>query len=204
MPLKRRIEIRMNKLFSLLVLVLYACNNIVPQASEVGTSYSPIKNPTLSPNATSPAPSTQRQPTATWYLKTATPVLPTPPPDDIGYYEGIIIITQYYTFLGHGLYEEAYELLSSSRKERYPLEEYIENGKIWYKKVEILSIVPQHSRRDSMIKRRFIVSFIAWGEGKMTGAAMSGEVQTGYITLVKENGEWKMDEGGFCVLDKKL
>ena len=30
---------------------------------------------------------------------------------DTAYYDGILVITQYYTFLGHGLHEEAYRLL---------------------------------------------------------------------------------------------
>src|SRR4030042_1514143 len=161
-------------LFLLLVLVLCACNGNISQTTELATSDLTTFTSTIPPTKTYTVPPTQRQATATWYLKTATPVLPTPPPDDIGYYEGIIVITQYYTFLGHGLYEEAYQLLSSSAKEDYPpLEEYIENGKRWFKMVKILSIVPLHSSRDSMNRRRFGVQIIAWGEGRFSGSAMS-------------------------------
>ncbi len=63
---------------------------------------------------------------------------------------------------------------------------------MWFKKVQILSVVPRHSRRDSLNKRYFIVSIIAWGEGKMSGAALSGEVQTGDLILSKEGSGWKI------------
>ncbi len=46
---------------------------------------------------------------------------------------------------------------------------------------------------DSTDKKRFYVQIIAWGEGRMTGSAVSGELQTLFITLVRENGEWKID-----------
>ena len=42
---------------------------------------------------------------------------------DAAYYNDIIAITQYYTFLGQGLYQEAYQLLSPSAK-AYSLEDY--------------------------------------------------------------------------------
>jgi len=142
---------------------------------------------------TATATATPRQATATWYLKTATPILPTPPPDDIGYFDGVIVITQYFTFLGHGLYREAYQLLSSSQQHTVSLEEYMENGKQWYEKVEIISIVPQYLRTDTMDKRRFIVTFISWGEGRLSGAGISGKEQTIYLTLIKENGQWRID-----------
>ena len=170
-------------LLLLFAIFLTACSSEPSQTVQATRTTTPTETSTATP----------REATATWYLKTATPVLPTPPPDDIGYSEGIIVITEYYTFLGHGLYEEAYKLKSSSAKERYRLEEYIENGKKWFKKVELISIVPQHSNRDSMNKRIYVVSFIAWGEGRLSGAAISGEVQTVYLTLIKEEGEWKIE-----------
>jgi len=86
---------------------------------------------------------TKRQVTDTWNTKTATPILPTPLPVDIGYYEGIIVITQFYTFLGHGLYEEAYQLLGSLARQHAPsLNEFVYTAKMWYKKVDIITIQP--------------------------------------------------------------
>ena len=80
--------------FLLLTLVLSAC----------------ISNPSHTVRATQTASQTEtatpRQTNATRYLKTATPIFPAPS-DDVGFYEGIIFITQYYSFLGNGLYEQA-------------------------------------------------------------------------------------------------
>ena len=120
--------------------------------------------------------------------------MPTLLSNDIGYFDGVIVITQYYTFLGYGLYEEAYQLLSpSAQQQAVSLEGYIENGKRWYKKVDIISIVPQYLRTDTMNKRRFVVTFISWGEGRLSGAGISGEEQTLYLTLIRENGQWRID-----------
>jgi len=171
-------------LFLLLALVFSACNSNLSQIVRATQAIPQIVTTTAPP----------RPATATWYLKTATPILPTPPPDDIGYFDGVIVITQYFTFLGHGLYGEAYQLLSSSAQQHTgSREEYIENGKRWYKKVEIISIVPQYLRTDTIDKRRFIVTFISWGEGRLSGAGVSGEEQTVYLTLVRENGQWRID-----------
>lgn len=171
-------------LFLLLAAVFTACN-ITPSMTGRTTQ-------TISQQATATA--TPRQATATWYLKTATPILPTPPPDDIGYFDGVIVITQYYTFLDHGLYEEAYQLLSSSARTRIGnLEDYMEYEKSWFSKLEIISIYPQYLKTNSMDRRRFIVTFISWGEGRLSGAGISGKEQTLYLTLVRESGKWKID-----------
>ncbi len=171
-------------LFLLLALVFSACNSNSSQT---------VQAIQVTPHTATIA-VTSRQAAATWYLKTATPILPTPPPDDIGYFDGIIVITQYYTFLDHGLYEEAYQLLSSSAQMRIGnVEDYIEYEKSWFKELEIISIVPQYLRIDSMDKRRFIVTFISWGEGRLSGAGISGKEQTLYLTLVRENGQWRID-----------
>jgi hypothetical protein len=171
-------------LFLLLALVFAACNS----------------NPSRTVRATQAIPqtatttATPRQATATWYLKTATPISPTPPPNDIGYFDGVIVITQYFTFLSHGLYEEAYQLLSSSARTRIGnLEDYMEYEKSWFTKLEIISIYPQYLKTNSVDRRRFIVTFIFWGEGRLSGAGVSGEEQTLYLTLVRENGKWKID-----------
>jgi hypothetical protein len=34
---------------------------------------------------------------------------------------------------------------------------------------------------------------IAEGEGKMSGSRLSGELQTQYVTVKLEDGEWKID-----------
>lgn len=62
----------------------------------------------------------------------------TTPVKDSGYYDGITIITRYYTFLGHNLYEEAYQLLSSSAQNTQSLEDYVTSKQRAFKTVEII------------------------------------------------------------------
>jgi len=186
-------------LFLLLAFVFSACNSESSQT--VQTSQATLQTET----ATTPP----RQATDTWYLKTATPILPTPSPDDLGYFNGVIVITEYYTFLGHGLYEDAYQLLSSSAQV-YPVEDFVKSKQQAFRKVEILTIQPYHvfvkeqgghlRSFDSKNMRRFYVQIMAWGEGTMSGSRMSGEVQTLFLRLVKEDGEWKIDEFGTAPL----
>lgn len=115
----------------------------------------------------------------------------------------IVVITQYYTFLGHGDYEEAYQLLSSFARQRSPdLEEYVQSRKRWFKEVQIIAVRPlyvdverqggRYRQPDTVDEKRFYVQIIAWGEGRMSGSAVSGELQTLFLTLVQEKGEWKI------------
>ena len=188
-------KLQMISLSLLIAFVLTACNSEVPQTA-VTTNVNPVVTAAVQGTAT-----------ALQIRETATPRESIPQPDDIGYYEGIITITQYYTFLGHGLYEEAYQLLSSSARQHAPsLEEYVENGNRWFKEVNIITIQPYHvyvrehggqmRSSDSVTERRYYIQIIAWGEGRMSGSRLSGEVQTLFLRLVNEDGEWKIDGFG--------
>ncbi|MBN1449521.1 MAG: hypothetical protein JW963_00765 [Anaerolineales bacterium] len=124
------------------------------------------------------------------------------PVQDSGYYDGIIVITQYYTFLGHGLYEEAYQLLSSSAQSPQGLEDYVTNKQIAFKTVEIIKIEPYYiavenqggeAKPDPVDKKRFTIQIKAWGQGNMSGSVESGSLQTLFLTLIQENGKWKID-----------
>jgi hypothetical protein len=126
------------------------------------------------------------------------------PVQDSGYYDGIIVITQYYTFLGHSLYEEAYQLLGPSATRHSPsLEDYVNMAKMSFKTVEIVAIQPLYEWKkqqgepsitpDSQIEKMFFVQIRAWGEGEMSGSVVSGTLQTLFVTVIQENGEWKID-----------
>jgi len=122
---------------------------------------------------------------------------------DSDYAAGIVVITQYYTFLGNGLPEKAYELLSAAAQKPHNLEEYIENMKIFFKDVEIISVVPypvtvaewggQLQNPDTEDRKRFTIRIRAWGEGAMSGSVMSGDLQMIFLALVYEDGSWKID-----------
>ena len=121
---------------------------------------------------------------------------------DATYDDGVIVITQYYTFLGHGLHEKAYWLQSTPRREIYSVEEYVNRMKPNFKNVEIITIQPLNkwltNQGHSIVpdppgQKRFYVHFKAWGEGNMSGSVMSGDTQSLILTLVQEDGLWKID-----------
>ncbi len=121
-----------------------------------------------------------------------------------GYYAGIVAITEYYTLLDNGLYEEAYQILSSSAQLHSQSQvEYVEIAKLAFETVEIDNVQPlvvwQREQGIASItpdqedKIRFFVQIRAWGKGDMSGSVKSGDLQTQYLTLVKEDSEWKID-----------
>jgi hypothetical protein len=118
------------------------------------------------------------------------------------YFDGVIVITQYYTFLGNGLYEQAYQLLSASVHEVRSLDDYIEMASHVFKAVEIDSILPYniaveqqggHVTPDPSNKERFAVQIRSWGEGNTSGSQPNGVVQDLFLGLVLEDGKWKIE-----------
>lgn len=178
--------------FLIFVLILSACNRGGVLPAEESTQTTP-----------KPEEATEQH-----EVETLTPTLAaTKPYQDLGYYDGIVVITQYYTLLGHNQYAEAYTLLSRHKPNLESLDEFIQNREIEkIEKIEIITIQPYfvHVEKqgvrlkspDSENEKRFYVQIIAWGEGRMVGGAVSGWPQTLFLTLVKEDGEWKIFSGG--------
>jgi hypothetical protein len=190
--------------FLLLALVMTACSDDISQTIEVKRSTPKVVEISqIIPTNTNPL--VISQVTITAKPKIIIPTMrSTQPYQDIGYYDGIITLTKYYTLLDHGFYEEAYQFYSSS-KQHDSLEKFVENAKRWFVKVDIITIQPLYVNaakyggypgQDSENRKRFYVQIIAWGEGRMTGSRVSGELQTLFIALVKENGEWKINAFG--------
>jgi hypothetical protein len=203
-------EIRMKKKqvlsFSGLVLffiLLSACSpakpqivevtRIVPQTVEVTRVVTQLVTPTLMPQIPSSTSSTSASPT----------VQETTLPRNQIHDQGIILITQYYTFLGHGLYSDAYQLLSSSFQRAESEQYYLEGVEPAFKKVKFNNIQPFLEWRDQQgpgyVPRpgdeyKFTVDIVAWGEGSMSGSVPSGQPQEFWITIVQENGVWKIDQ----------
>ncbi len=140
------------------------------------------------------------QATATELSEPVSSIPQGPLPDlDTAYYDGIITITQYYTFLGQGLYEEAYLLLSSSAQ-AYPLQDYIKYQKDSFKIVKIISIRPFNLRAnplrstpDPKNRKWFSVTIYAEGEEGWSGSVPNGE-QSFYVAIIQESGIWKIDK----------
>lgn len=127
----------------------------------------------------------------------------TPESEDAVYFEGMIVIAQYYKLLDQAQYQEAYQLLGSTARQHAPdVEDYVASAARAFKNVKILVIEPYDEwvrqqghapSNDPELKNIFYVQIVAEGEGKMSGSAASGEVQTLFITVVSEDGEWKID-----------
>jgi hypothetical protein len=75
--------------------------------------------------------------------------------------------------------------------------------------IEIVSVEPctvwsqQHGvppRPDSDGSKCFAVEVRAWGEDRMSGSAVSGDLQLLFLTLVLENDEWKIDSFATALL----
>jgi len=80
--------------------------------------------------------------------------------------------------------------------------EYINMAKLSFKAVKIITIQPYYplaKERCPQVKpetgdmRRFYVQIIAEGEGNMSGSALNGALQTLFLSLIREDGEWKTD-----------
>lgn len=179
--------------FLLLVLVASACNSGDAQVIEVTRVAPQTVIVTQMIEATA---DTTQEPT---FEASVTPKLDIDP----AYYDGTVVITQYYTYLGHGLYEEAYQLLSLEAQRPHSMEEYVDAKEMFFKTVEIHGIQPfdfwlvQHGQSpwsSPSNELRFVVDITAWGVGEMSGSVPSGQPQTLFISMVHENDGWKIDK----------
>ncbi len=183
-----------------LTLLLAACSGetvrtvevtrLVPQMIEVTREITPTPSPI---QTSTPLPVTQ-----------ITPSNPDLQIDiDPGYFDGLIVLTQYYTLLGHGFYEEAFNLLSTNSRS-YPSakDDYLSLAKLSFRKVEIVSIEPYYldiraggvpKNPDPIDKKRYTVQIKAWGEGNMSGSVPSGVLQTLFVELIQQDGAWKIN-----------
>ena len=115
--------------------------------------------------------------------------------------QGAITIIQYYTLLDFGLYEEAYGLLSSSRPHPKSLQDFVDGARLSFKAVNILSVIPYNewakqngysTYTESTTRKNYYVEITAEGEGGMSGAVPNGQLQQLFLTLVEEDGKWKI------------
>lgn len=115
-------------------------------------------------------------------------------------YKGIVTITRYYTFLGSGLYKEAYDLLGPKARDPYKGEsDFIQSAKRNFIAVKIITIQPFYPHSpfatpvNKDVTRIFFVQIIAEGVENMSGSVANGEVQDLFLTLMLHGSEWKID-----------
>lgn len=207
-------------LIPLMILVVTACDRAI-QTVEVtkvilqtviatqyhtATTSSPLRTVTIPVVSTELDQATPLQTTAITPLRTATPVVITTKPDQgTAYYDGIIVLAQYYTLFGQGLYKEAYQLLSSSKTQALSSEDFIKNSEMLrIISARLITAQPYNewaknqgfkSPQDSDLMKRFYIRVYAEGEGGMAGSVPNG-IHTYFATLVWENGEWKISSMG--------
>lgn len=142
------------------------------------------------------------QRTATIVPKTPVPVeIRTEPDQNTAYYDGIIVLAQYYTLLDQKLYEQAYQLLSPSKPNAISLEEYMTSNEMFtIYSYKLISAQPYYewaeelgskSSPDSETKKRFYIRLYVEGEEGWAGFGTKG-VHTFFVTLVWENSAWKI------------
>jgi len=124
---------------------------------------------------------------------------------DPDYFDGLIILTEYYTLLDHGLYEESYQLLSSSQQKLYPLDTYVGFYKHDLKSIQIKGILPYNyfllrqgvpPMQDPPNELRYFTFTTAYHNGPAwndEGTPIPHDT-TGFETLILENNEWKIDQ----------
>jgi hypothetical protein len=117
------------------------------------------------------------------------------------YFDGVRVLTRYYTLLEHGLYNEVLSLYSSSLIKNYGGE----NIEVDLKTVKLKGIQPysywlaqtgQSPQQIPENELRYIVH-ITWFHNapawNLEGTPQPDE-QTRFISLIRENGEWKLYE----------
>jgi len=124
---------------------------------------------------------------------------------DAAYFDGIVVLTKYFTLLGHGLYEESYQMLSASQQKRYDFEGYSSFYAESYNSLEVDVIKPynywlaQQGLPPQPIPEneiRYIIGMTAFHKGAAwnVGGTPTPYSSTGFVSLILENGEWKINE----------
>jgi hypothetical protein len=124
---------------------------------------------------------------------------------DPDYFKGLIILTEYYTLLDHGLYEESYQLLSAAQQKRTSFEDYVAYHSTDTKALEIKGILPYNydriqkglpARQIPPGELRYFVFVTIYHNGLTwnKGSIPMPDDKTGFQALVLENNEWKVDK----------
>ncbi|MFZ6028792.1 MAG: hypothetical protein ACOYYS_13840 [Chloroflexota bacterium] len=211
-----------NKIFgfvvsSLLVVILFSCQNnaqsisvpaplhtivvtrIADQTFEVTRLVPPLAPekdaliPTSTSTSTVVSPSLQ--------IRTDDSLVEVPPT----YFDGFIVLTQYYTLLDNELYEDAVSLYSSSILKKNGFDAEVEHFQYDLSAVSIRFIYPfdywlalqgeeASSKRDGKI--RYVVGTTVFHKAAAwhTGGTPMPDEQTHFISLIMENNEWKIDQ----------
>lgn len=131
---------------------------------------------------------------------TPTPATPSAPlsPQDIEaiYFDGAMVITQYYTLLSQGLFEEAYQLLSPSRPNPQNLDDFLMGAENVFQTVDLYKVQPYYlwsSQEDTSLKdtNNQIQYYVeVYVDGEDGWASIPYGVWNPIVTVVRENDRW--------------
>lgn len=124
---------------------------------------------------------------------------------DLSKQDPLIVIVQYYTLLDLHLYEEAFNLLSTTNEWRRQNDKFKDNfigqQKFDMKVVKVLKVIryndwltQQGSSNPQVSDDWYMVSYYAEGEGQYAGANPNGIQPVDFVRVVQENKEWKIAE----------
>jgi hypothetical protein len=118
-------------------------------------------------------------------------------------FDGVMVLAQFYTLSAHGFYEEAYDLLSASRKKAMSLEDYVKNEKMTKPKpIHLFTIQPYYEWAlregiDVVKEPEGVKRFAVWlstyeGEGSTAGSETDYVLSIPIVTMVLEKEKWKI------------
>lgn len=140
---------------------------------------------------------------STYQQKTPVPTL-SEPNQNTAYYDGLVTIATYIALTEHGLYADAYQLLSQARKNNSSEDDFITNMQTLRGTftLKILSAQPFYEYaqergiktfEDTAYKKYFHLNVYVEGEGGMAGAVPNG-IHNYIGIVVWENGGWKISD----------
>ncbi len=176
---------------------------IVPQTIEVTRI---VQSPAIPPASEATPPSTEMSESSpSIIVPTGTSSVQMGP----NYFDGLVVLAQYYTLLDHGFYEEAVSLYSASKQKTNGVKADIAYFESTLKAVKVKFIHPfdywlaQQGLPLQPIpgnEIRYVVGTTVFLQGQdrnILGTPVGTRIPdnvTSFVSLVLENGEWKINE----------
>ncbi len=165
---------------------------IVTQIIQISVTSTPVSTKTFQPFTPTPA-----------FTKTSLPT------EKVDWYQQDpkIVIVRYYTLLDLHLYEQAYDLMSSSSNNgKHDKSWEIEDLKAVYKAVKVLQVIRYNDylKQTGATNQSFSDDWymvIYYAEGNL--AYSNGIQPETFVRVGKENGEWKIEEFSNMAYDKQ-
>jgi hypothetical protein len=110
-----------------------------------------------------------------------------------------IMVIEYYTLIEHGLYRDAYDLINPMSPQKPGFDQYSEQVKVIYNKLDLLTVepYPKWAERNGLRElptsdeiQYFYVELLAWSKSETSSDSTSSVEQHMFIKLKKEGDGW--------------